>query len=111
MFDVRAQDFGKDAPELAGSLTELAQAETALGDAGQAVAFLEHAVQLNQGPHIWAGQLADAQFNLARALAEAHGDLKKAHSLATSASAEFTQVHLTARANEVKAWLAAHPAP
>jgi predicted Ser/Thr protein kinase len=93
------------APALAGlcdSLLAAGDAKAALPLAAQALALLE-AQPADANPQA----LADARFALAKALWETHGDLHRAHDLATAAERAATD---PGRKQQVTAWLAAHPA-
>jgi len=95
---------GPDHPDLAYALTGWGTLALERGEVTPAIAALERAVQLRSIRGIAPTLVAEAQFALARALAEQHpGDLR-ARALATTA-AETMRDRDPAQLREIEAWL------
>jgi tetratricopeptide (TPR) repeat protein len=103
--DVMAKVAGAEHPVIADPLTGHGLVLIETGRAAQAVPLLERAVTLRGAPDVDAGDLADSQFALAKALRATRRDAARATQLATAARAVWQDRGLAERAAEAARFL------
>lgn len=101
--------LGNPPRETAETLTELGTAQLAAKDARAAVSTLERALALRPPASTDAIELADTRFALARALAAAKNDIRRARSLAEQARAAYEAGGHDAEREKADRWLANAP--
>ena len=106
---IQDRTYGDRSLDTAYSLTSYGACLTDLGRARDALAPLTRAVALRSGRQVDAQELADAQFQLARALWDSGRDRARARSLAASAAAAYASSDDDSPDRKaIAAWQAAH---
>jgi tetratricopeptide (TPR) repeat protein len=101
---------GPTHPNLGYPLTALGRALLVSGQPREAVPVLERALAVREGGEPNLSLVAETGFALAQALWSADQHLARARVLAADARAQYVRESDDARAAQVEAWLAAHPA-
>ena len=102
--------LGDDHHVLATTLSALGRAQVAGGRVETGLKTLERAVKIHAAePEVEPGELAEARFALATALANTGGDLGRARALAQEAADAFERLGRPLRHDAVERWLAEVP--